>query len=263
MERRSFVFYASWLEAIENLPTDMQGDALFAIAKYGIRGEEVACIKPIAKAMLTMVKAQIDANNSRYEAGCKGGAPRGNQNARKQPKNNQKQPTDNQKTTKNNLMRDDRCKMKKNKEREKENSHSLSSFFSSFWGSYPETARKTAKQKAECLEFWRENELDEKSAFVMNALEYWKKTPQWSDPDYIPSPINWMRKEPWTADIDSAEKSADEKTVKLTDKEARELEYEYERLLNTAHALGLNEEQLKRLDEVKETLKKYKGKANK
>lgn len=72
MERKSFVFYASWLDAVENLPKEMQGDALLAIVRYGARGEEAADMKPVAKAMLVMVKAQIDANNARYRAGMKG-----------------------------------------------------------------------------------------------------------------------------------------------------------------------------------------------
>ena len=57
MERDSFVFYRSWLEAIENLPRDMQGDALLAITRYAIFGDASADgLKPIAKAMLTMAK---------------------------------------------------------------------------------------------------------------------------------------------------------------------------------------------------------------
>lgn len=96
MERDSFVFYRSWLEAIENLPRDMQGDALLAITRYAIFGDASADgLKPIAKAMLIMAKPQIDVNNQRYVNGCGGGRktksePNGNQTeTKRKPKSNQ------------------------------------------------------------------------------------------------------------------------------------------------------------------------------
>ena len=69
--RSSFVFYDSWWEAIKNLPRDVQGDVLTAIIEYGLSGETTGQLKPITKAMLAMVKPQIDANNQRYENGKK------------------------------------------------------------------------------------------------------------------------------------------------------------------------------------------------
>ena len=87
-----FVFYASWWEAIKNLQREMQGDVLTAIIEYGLYGETTESPKPIASAMLAMVKPQIDANNQRYENGKKGGRPKpnNNQNITKQkPNNNQ------------------------------------------------------------------------------------------------------------------------------------------------------------------------------
>lgn len=93
--RESFVFYASWLEAIKNLPREMQGEVLVAIVEYGITGEMPADLKPIAKALMAMVKPQIDANRVKYENGKKGGRkpnenqtetktkPNGNQNETK------------------------------------------------------------------------------------------------------------------------------------------------------------------------------------
>ena len=58
--RSSFVFYDSWWEAIKNLPRDVQGDVLTAIIEYGLSGETTGQLKPITKAMLSMVKPQID-----------------------------------------------------------------------------------------------------------------------------------------------------------------------------------------------------------
>lgn len=73
--RDGFVFYASWLEAIKNLPREMQGEVLTAIIEYGLYGETTEAPKPITSAMLAMVKPQIDVNNKRYENGKKGGRP--------------------------------------------------------------------------------------------------------------------------------------------------------------------------------------------
>ena len=56
----SMVFYASWLDAIKNLPREMQGDVLTAIIEYGLYGETTAPLKPITKAMLALVKNKID-----------------------------------------------------------------------------------------------------------------------------------------------------------------------------------------------------------
>ena len=61
--RNSFVFYSSWWIAIRNLPRDVQGDVLTAIVEYGLSGETTEQLKPIAKAMLTMAKTQIDIKN--------------------------------------------------------------------------------------------------------------------------------------------------------------------------------------------------------
>lgn len=73
MERSSFVFYKTWWEAIKNLPRDVQGDVLTAIVEYGLNGETTEQLKPITKAVLELVKPQIDANNQRFINGSKGG----------------------------------------------------------------------------------------------------------------------------------------------------------------------------------------------
>lgn len=92
--REGFIFYASWMDAIKNLPRDIQGDVLTAIIEYGLYGETTDNLKPITKAMLSMVKPQIDANNQRYENGKKGGRPKveANQSETKQePKEKEKE----------------------------------------------------------------------------------------------------------------------------------------------------------------------------
>lgn len=101
MKKSSFVFYGSWWEAIKNLPRDVQGDVLTSIIEYGLYGETTDNLKPITKAMLAMVKPQIDANRKRFENGKKGveygilgGRPKKNN-----PKETPKKPQNNPKIT--------------------------------------------------------------------------------------------------------------------------------------------------------------------
>lgn len=99
MERDSFVVYKSFLTAIKRLKRrDIQGELALAIIEYGITGTMTECGEIVELAM-ELIKPQIEANNQKYLNGKKGGAPKGNQNAKKQPKNNQylteKQPKNN------------------------------------------------------------------------------------------------------------------------------------------------------------------------
>jgi hypothetical protein len=75
----SFVFYASFYEAISNLPGDTQLEVYNAICKYALLGE-LPELSPIAKAMFTVMRPVMDAASARYEAsvanGKKGGRPK-------------------------------------------------------------------------------------------------------------------------------------------------------------------------------------------
>ena len=71
--RDSCVFYASWLDAIEAMPDNVRGEALMAILVYALRGETTEKMGAMTKVIMAMVKPQIEANNKRYENGCKGG----------------------------------------------------------------------------------------------------------------------------------------------------------------------------------------------
>ena len=108
MERDSFIFYRSFFEAIDEVDEKQQLIVYRAIAVYALNREEPQ-LRGIAKVLWRLIKPQLDANWKRFESGCKGaehgikgGAPIGNQNARKtppkQPLNN---PTPLNKTTPN------------------------------------------------------------------------------------------------------------------------------------------------------------------
>lgn len=49
-------------------------------------------LKPIANSIFTLIKPQLDANNKRYLNSKKGGAPKGNKNAKNNLKTTEGQP---------------------------------------------------------------------------------------------------------------------------------------------------------------------------
>lgn len=98
--RKGFIFYKSFYDSIKELDPKDQAQIYNAIFEYQFNNTIIE-LNGVCKSIFTLIIPQLDANNNRYENGCKGGAPKGNQNARK---NNQetteKQPNENQKTTK-------------------------------------------------------------------------------------------------------------------------------------------------------------------
>ena len=99
MQRETCVFYASWFEAIETMPEAAQSEAYRAVLTYALRGVETAKQGAMTKLIMAMVRPVIDANNKRYENGCKGGRPKAekpnhNQNETKtKPNHNQNETT--------------------------------------------------------------------------------------------------------------------------------------------------------------------------
>lgn len=91
-ERNGFIFYKSFYEAISELDdiTRLQiYDAITLYALYGTRHE----LSGISLALFKLIQPQIDANNTRYKNGCKGGRkPSVNHGKTKvKPNDNQKQ----------------------------------------------------------------------------------------------------------------------------------------------------------------------------
>ena len=119
----TFIFYPSFLEQIEKIKSaDVQLALFKAISNYGIYGivPNFSDIDPLGLLDSVFVSIRRDIDDAKQRRakvrlnGQKGGAPKGNTNAKKADgkenevsevttKNNQKQPRNNQETTKNNL----------------------------------------------------------------------------------------------------------------------------------------------------------------
>ena len=72
--KKAFVFYRSFYEAATPLDDVHRLELFDAICEYGLNQTETE-MKPFVKAMFTLIKPQIEANNTRYENGSKGGRP--------------------------------------------------------------------------------------------------------------------------------------------------------------------------------------------
>lgn len=93
-EKRSFVMYDSFLEAMKHLNDAEFRECMIMIGEYGLNGVEMQSSSPMVNVIMELVKPNLTAARRRYEAavengkkgaeyGKLGGAPKGNQNARK------------------------------------------------------------------------------------------------------------------------------------------------------------------------------------
>ncbi|MBR1488987.1 MAG: hypothetical protein IJ603_08960 [Bacteroidales bacterium] len=86
-ERQSFVMYASFLEAAENLEPAAFKECILKLRDYALYGQDVLSRDPVVNIILTMAKPNLNAAAARYqrcvdngkkgkEHGSKGGRPR-------------------------------------------------------------------------------------------------------------------------------------------------------------------------------------------
>jgi len=85
-ERQNFIMYHSFYEALEDIHGEAFEKHMRALCEYGLY-KKIGDYKGSVKMFMTQVKPQIDANEKRRIKtkinGKKGGAPEGNDNARK------------------------------------------------------------------------------------------------------------------------------------------------------------------------------------
>ena len=71
MARESFIFYASFYDAIKELPNELRLEIFDAVCEFSLNGKEPE-LTGVAKAIFTLIRPQIAANFARYEGGLKG-----------------------------------------------------------------------------------------------------------------------------------------------------------------------------------------------
>ena len=92
--KKSFVMYASFFEAMKHLNDAEFRECMIMIGEYGLKGVEMQSSSPMVNVIMELVKPNLAAAGRRYDAcvengkkgaeyGKLGGAPKGNQNARK------------------------------------------------------------------------------------------------------------------------------------------------------------------------------------
>ena len=104
MTREKFTFYGSWWDAVGCLPGELRGEVLTAIIEYGLYGETNSARGSTTKAILELVKPQIDRDRILYDNGCRGGRPKNQTETKPEPDGNQtktkQKPNKNQTETK-------------------------------------------------------------------------------------------------------------------------------------------------------------------
>lgn len=96
-EREAFSFFRSFRDAVEFADPAEQLILFKAIVNYGLDGTEpdVETFSRLGQMCWTSLKPNLRSGFNKFINGCKGGAPKGNQNARKttkeQPKTTEKQ----------------------------------------------------------------------------------------------------------------------------------------------------------------------------
>ena len=190
-ERDGFIFYRSFWDAVNQLPTKDQLPVLKAIICYGLDGTEPQKLTPTQNAFFLLSKPVLLKGRNKAANGKKGGS---------KLKANSKQTESKNESASGLLLSDvtqgsntNVLQNKMNDERGRiEISPRVEKSFESFWKAYPENA-KGSKQAA--LEAWVKLAIDpEEADQIMTCLEGWKKSKRWTDDDgeYIPKPENFL-----------------------------------------------------------------------
>lgn len=108
---KQFTFFESYYTSFKNLPPEVVGEVINAMGAYFFDDETIE-LGAMSQAVFALIKPIMDSSKKKAENGRKGGAPKGNSNAKKQLKNKQKQANDNQKTSNKQAKTSDKDKDK-------------------------------------------------------------------------------------------------------------------------------------------------------
>lgn len=182
-DRKSFSFFISYWEAIEELPEKEQLPVLKAIIKYAFFDEEPTNFKGVKRAVFLLVKPTLDKSKQKSASGKRGGS---------KPKANGKQtPRDISEGEGEGIGEG----IGVGKGEGDNTTRSDGSLFTVFWNAYPEQARS---DRDETWEAWKKlNPTPEKAAQIMDFLNAWKQSQRWTDDNgnFIPAPKNFLNPE--------------------------------------------------------------------
>lgn len=143
--RDSVLFYRSFYDALKNIPDGDRLKVYDAIMEYSMYDNETD-LEGVAYAVFLLAKPQIDANNRRYENGCKAKAKQTGSKTEASRKQDGSKPEAKEK--------------EKEKVKEKDNTYTCA--FEEFWSAYPrkqEKAKAYASYKARLADGFSEDEL--------------------------------------------------------------------------------------------------------
>ena len=132
MAKNSFVIYHNYRDTLEDLTDEQVGKLFRAIFDYEIDKKEPNFNGEL-KIAFRFIKKDLDLNNDKYESICernrkngqKGGAPKGNQNARKQPKQPKQPDNDNEYDNDNDYDYDNILESKKESKNKEINNNNI------------------------------------------------------------------------------------------------------------------------------------------
>lgn len=192
-EKNSFILHTKYGSIFADMSDKQAGVLIKAIFNYIATGETMEGLNDVeVKTAFKFIKLDLDFANAKYEYTCaqnslngkRGGAPKGNSNAKKQPK--QANGCFETGRLKNNPIDIDVDIDKEKEKLKKEKGASLPSF-EDFWKAYP---KKTTKK--ECQDWWKKN-ADKRQAAI-DGLEFYKRN---TDPQYYLDPIRYLKRERW------------------------------------------------------------------
>lgn len=118
MDRKTFIFYQSYMDMAQKIKDKKtRCDFYESIMNAALKGEPLNDTgDPLIDMAYIGIRPLIAANIKNYENGCRGGAPVGNTNAKKQPENNPNSTNKQPKTTQKQPYKDKDIDKDKNKD---------------------------------------------------------------------------------------------------------------------------------------------------
>lgn len=181
-DNKSFSFFISYWEAIEELPEKEQLPVLKAIIKYAFFDEEPENFTGVRRAIFLLVKPTLDKSKNKAANGKQGGS---------KTKAKRKQ------TVSDISIGEGEGKgvgegIGIGEGEGKQNTPSDGSLFTSFWNAYPENARS---DREGAWEAWKKlNPTSDMAEKIMGFLGHWKASKRWTDDGgaFIPAPKNFL-----------------------------------------------------------------------